>query len=75
MLSFFFTADSRPIYGNKQRARDAIEQAKKEIKESHSNAHYNRDSFPELDLNDMNKSRQEAGRVLEERFTLAYSCQ
>ncbi|KAG0045188.1 hypothetical protein BGZ83_009574 [Gryganskiella cystojenkinii] len=50
---------------NKQRALDAIERAKKEIKDSYPNAPRKpKLEFLELDLNDINKSRQAATEFL-----------
>jgi len=49
---------------NRQRAMDAIDRAKKEIKESYPHAAEPKLEFLELDLNDMNKCKKAAKEFL-----------
>ncbi|KAK5814361.1 hypothetical protein F5H01DRAFT_380767 [Linnemannia elongata] len=55
---------------SKQRAEDAIERAKTEIKDTYPNAPAPQLEFLELDLNDMNKSHQAAKAFLEKGLPL-----
>ena len=55
---------------SKQRAEDAIERAKVEIKETYPNAPASQLEFLELDLNDMNKTHQAAKEFLEKGLPL-----
>ncbi|KAI8597985.1 hypothetical protein EDD21DRAFT_383919 [Dissophora ornata] len=57
-------------YRSQERAMDAIEKAKSEIKEKHPNAPEPKLEFLELDLNDMRKSRESARNFLSKNLPL-----